>query len=246
MKRNLLLLNITAILAILMILSVLLTAHGARTADRHSGPVLYSTATEPEVALLSLDADGVGLAFRPKSGQPGFLEAELFELHGESVAGISRRHSGRPFEVKLPVDQPSSDASDYYLRYRLHTSDAFQQSSLFFLAPVLETIVLAQREYLAGSSPKVRVLVNDRARGVPVADAVVCAILTDQNEDLLEEEARTNLNGEATLVLPLPESGVSNATLNITVKAGGATDQIAERIVIKSATRTLLTTDKPM
>jgi len=246
MKRPMLSWHFLPILTILAILPVLLAAHGTRTANTPPGKVLLSATAEPEVALLSLEADGITLIFKPESGQPGFLEAELCELDGESVAGISRRHDGRPFEVTLPVDRTSADASDFYLRYRLHAEEAFQQRSLFFLSPVLETIVLAQKEYLAGSTPKLRVLVNDRTRGVPLADATVMVTLSDQHDTLLEREVRTNLNGEATVRLQIPAKGESFVTLDIAVTAGGATDQVTERIAVKSATRTLLTTDKPM
>ena len=54
------------------------------------------------------------------------------------------------------------DLANYYLRYRFDSGETFRQRSLLFVGEILETTVLGQREFVAGTSPVIRVLVRDR------------------------------------------------------------------------------------
>ncbi len=234
------------IMALLVFLPALLIATLAGTADRDPGFSLASPAGGGDVSLIAMHEDGVHLRCWPESGRTGLLEAELYALQGEALASVSRAHRGDAFEVVLPADLPSTDPADYYLRYRFYPEDDFRQRSLFFLAPILETIVLAQNEYLAGSEPRVRVLVRDKARGVPVTSAALTIALREGESVLWRQECQTDSQGGASLTLELPGREIESAILSVAVKAAGAEDQILERIKITSATRTLLTTDKPM
>ncbi|TFG50190.1 MAG: hypothetical protein E4H40_01750, partial [Candidatus Brocadiia bacterium] len=53
-------------------------------------------------------------------------------------------------------------------------------------------------------------------------------------------------NGEAAVKLEMPDTPLSNAKLIITVTSKTATDKVEERVQVRSALRTMLTTDKPL
>jgi len=230
-------------MAVLAALLVLGAGGGASPDPMSNGP---ATGAQAEITLLDLDADGARLAVRPAGGLPDVFEAEIWDLQGDLRGEVERRHDGWPFEVTLPAELAGAGPDDLYLRYRLGRGEAFQQRSLVFLSPLPETIVLGQREYLAGSRPVLRLLVRDRARGEPAAGAAVHVTLSSGEARLQELDLLTDDRGEAPVQLELPAHDVSSVELLVTVKLGGARDEVRQTLGLVSGTRTLLTTDKPI
>jgi uncharacterized protein YfaS (alpha-2-macroglobulin family) len=231
---------LTAVLAALLVLG----AGGGASPDAMSNKSAAKAASE--VALLDLGAEGARLAVRPTGGFPDLFEAELWDLQGDLRGEVQRRHDGRSFEVTLPAELADTDPEDLYLRYRLGRGEAFRQRSLVFLSPLLETIVLGQREYLAGSRPVLRLLVRDRARGEPAAGAEVHVTLSSGETCFQELDLLTDDRGEAPVQLELPAPDVSKVELLVSVKLGGAKDEVRQSLALVSGVRTLLTTDKPI
>ena len=145
-------------------------------------PLLYEPApvpvsAGPEVALAESSPDAITLDLLPPGGRPGEAEVELLDLGGKLLAKVTVAQVGKPFQAKLTARVNTADPANYYVRYRFNAGEAFRQRSLHFLSELLETRVLGQREFLAGTSPVVRIMVRDRAAGVPVAGAKVRVVL---------------------------------------------------------------------
>jgi alpha-2-macroglobulin-like protein len=198
-----------------------------------------------EVSLVEMSDRGLTLEFH-QTGARGTLEAELCQLDGKVLAKASREQTGAPVRLSLSADVKPERSADYYLRYRFATAQEFQQKSLFFLAPQLETIVLAQREYLAGTRPVVQVLVRDRAAGRPMPEAKVHATLMEGGKEVASVRAVTDARGQAPLAIELPDRPIEGAQLKIEVAAAAAKDTVEETLSVRPGVQTLLTTDKPM
>lgn len=198
-----------------------------------------------EMSLIEVTGERVSLELRPAGGA-GLLEAELCALDGKLLAKATRRHAGKPVRIDLYAQVNKNDLAGYYVRYRFAEAEAFQQRSLFFTGEVLETIVLGQREFVAGTQPVVRLIVRDRATGRPVDQAEVSVELVSGDRVLSKVGTQTNAKGEVAAQVEIPDIVMQNARLRIHVKSKTAEDAIEEPITVRSALRTLLTTDKPL
>ena len=200
----------------------------------------------PEIALVEAKPDSVTLRFCPRAGQRGSVEVELYDLSGKLLAKASAAHGGRPGSIQLSAAINEKDPASYYVRYRLDKAERFRQRSLFFLSEILETTIIGQREFVAGTSPVVRVMVRDRAAGVPVASSSVSLVLRHKDREIARSSGRTDLRGELAARLKLPNLELRGARLKIDVTSRTGKDTIEETVEVKSATRTLLSTDKPL
>ncbi len=209
-------------------------------------PVQAADRTNQDLSLLKVTSEAVTIEFYPPDGRPGALEAELYELGGELLAKVTRRHKGRPLQVDLLAQINEKDLANYYLRYRFDHRAEFQKRSLLFVGEILETTVLGQREFVAGTRPVIRVLVRDRAAGVPIVGASVSVELVHEQEVISKFSAKTDNSGEVAARLDMPDTPLKNATLKVTVESKTSTDTVEETVQVRSALRTLLTTDKPL
>ena len=199
-----------------------------------------------DVSIVSATTEGLTLTFTPPGHRSGAVEAEICDLEGRMLAKVTGRHGGRPLELKMSAPLDTQNMANYYLRYRFGPDTEWQRCSLFFMGEVLETIVLGQREYLAGTRAVLRVIVRNRAAGKPVPGAGISASLYDADALIAEHKTQSNENGEAEIRLDLPGREVRGARLTVRVESRTAGDTVEETIHVRPAARTLLTTDKPM
>ena len=199
-----------------------------------------------ELSLLEIAPEKITVEFRPPDSTRGTLEAELYQLDGKLLAKVTRKHRGRPLQIEMFAQIDKKDLANYYLRYRFDSGETFRQRSLLFVGEVLETTVLGQREFVAGTSPVIRVLVRDRAGGVPIYGADVAVELTHEGKVISKLSAKTDKNGEVAAQLQMPDAPLRDARLKVTVTSKSGTDTVEETIQVRSALRTLLTTDKPL
>jgi len=148
-----------------------------------------------DVSLMGVTDEGVRLEFTP-TNRSGTLEVELYDLGGKMLAKVSRRHQGRPVEVMLYAQVKKDDLAEYYIQYRFDSNEAFRRRSLLFVGEILETTVLGQREFVAGTRPMIRVLVRDRASGMVLQGAAVEVELLHEDKVLAKYSAKTNAQGE--------------------------------------------------
>ena len=208
--------------------------------------VAINTPKDADVSLLNISKNGVNLQLSPPDGKAGVLEVELCELEGKVLGKTTVRHKGLSTAVTITAALDSDDPADYFIRYRFDSSHEYTQRSLFLLSEMLETIVLAQREYLAGTTPIIQILVRDRAAGKPVNGAMVHVTLKDNDDILCVREMKTNWRGQAAVQVKLPDKAIKDVQLTIIATTAVSKDVVEERIQILNGTRTLLTTDKPM
>ena len=199
-----------------------------------------------EMSLLEVTSDKVTVEFYPPDSKGGMLEVELCQLDGKMLAKVTRRHEGRQIRIDLFAQIEKKDLANYYLRYRFDSGQVFRQRSLLFVGEILETTVLGQREFVAGTSPVIRVLVRDRAGGVPIRGADVAVELMHQDKVISKFSAKTDDNGEVAVRLEMPDTALRDAKLKVAVTTKTAKDVIEETVQVRSALRTLLTTDKPL
>ena len=205
-----------------------------------------------ELSLLEITSEKITVEFRPPDGTGGTLEAELYQLDGQPAAAgkllakVTRKHRGRPFQIEMFAQIDKKDLAGYYLRYRFDSGEVFRQRSLAFVGEVLETTVLGQREFVAGTSPVIRVLVRDRAGGIPIQGADVAVELTHEDKVISKFSAKTDKNGEVAARLEMPDTPLRDARLKVAVTTKTAKDTVEETVQVRSALRTLLTTDKPL
>ena len=228
-------------LAVLTLLSVIVPLMSSSGSGKDRESQINS-----DLSLLKVSSEGVTIEFYPTARTTGSLEAELYKLDGGLLAKVTRRHRGKPLQIELYAQIDKKDLSNYYLRYRFNSNQAFRQRSLLFVGEILETIVLGQREFVAGTRPVIRVLVRDRAAGVPIPEADVAVELTHEDKVISKFSKKTDKNGEVAARLDMPDMVLRNAKLKITVTSKTAKDIVEETVHIRSALRTLLTTDKPL
>ncbi len=200
----------------------------------------------PDISILKVSSEGITVQFTPPKSTSGTLEAELHEIDGKLMAKVTRQHKGKPIEVELFGQINEKDLGNYYLRYRFSSGDEFQQRSLLFAGEILETTVLGQREFVAGTQPLIRILVKDHSTGVPIQGATVSAELLEQDKTISKFTSKTDKYGEAAAKLQMPDSPMNNLKLKILVTTKNSKDTIEETIQVRSSLRTLLTTDKPL
>jgi uncharacterized protein YfaS (alpha-2-macroglobulin family) len=90
------------------------------------------------------------------------------------------------------------------------------------------------------------VLVRDRAGGIPIYGADVAVELTHEDKVISKFSAKTDKNGEVAARLEMPDTPLRDARLKVTVTSKTGKDTVEETIQVRSALRTLLTTDKPL
>jgi uncharacterized protein YfaS (alpha-2-macroglobulin family) len=228
-------------LAVLVTISIVVPLMSSAGSGENSGGQANS-----DLSLLNVSSEGVTIEFYPPRSTSGTLEAELHKIDGGLMAKVTRRHRGRPLQIELYAQIDKKDLSKYYLRYRFDSNQIYRQRSLLFVGEILETTVLGQREFVAGTRPVIRVLVRDRAAGVPIHGADVSVELTHKDKVISKFSKKSDKNGEVAARLDMPDTVLRNAKLKVTVISKTAKDVVEETVHIRSALRTLLTTDKPL
>ncbi len=112
----------------------------------------------------------------------------------------------------------------------------------------LETRVLGQDQWLAGSNATVRVITADHLSGSPVAGAPVRISLAEKDSKDFETlfNGRTNGKGTIEASFAVPEKREGNYVLRVVAEGMGEKDEATSDIRIKRLSRVLLTTDKPI
>ena len=199
-----------------------------------------------ELDLVKVTAEGVQVEFNPPSGRAGVLEAELYKIDGTMLAKVTRRHVGRSTRITFVAEVDEKDPANYYLKYRFDSGETFQKRSLFYLGEILETTVLGQKEFVAGTRPVIRIMVRDRASGQPLAGASVSIELVHEEKVVAMLSTKCDARGEVAAPLEMPDKPLKNAKLKVVVTTKTGKDTVEETIQVRSPIRTLLTTDKPL
>ncbi len=236
MCKKITLIGLVALCVLGALLQVVSTSSGSEQRNR----------ANVDLSLLEVTSEKITIEFDPPERTSGTLEVELYELDGKLLAKVTRRHKGRPLQIDLVAQIDKKDLANYYLRYRFNSNQDFRRRSLLFVGEILETTVLGQREFVAGTRPFIKVLVRDRAAGIPIHGADVAVELTHEDKIISKFSAKTDANGEVAARLEIPGMVLRNARLKVSVTSRTGKDTVEETVQVRSALRTLLTTDKPL
>jgi uncharacterized protein YfaS (alpha-2-macroglobulin family) len=236
MCKKITLIGLVALCVLTALLQVVTTSSGS---DQHNE-------ANVDLSLREVTSEKITIEFDPPERTSGTLEVELYELEGKLIAKVTRRHKGNPLKIELVAQINEEDLANYYLRYRFNSNQDFRQRSLLFVGEILETTVLGQREFVAGTRPVIRVLIRDRAAGIPIRGAEVAVELTHEDKVISKFTAKTDTNGEVAALLEMPDMVLRNARLKVSVTSRAGKDTVEETVQVRSALRTLLTTDKPL
>jgi uncharacterized repeat protein (TIGR01451 family) len=197
------------------------------------------------VALLTVQSDRVDVEITPTEQGPGIFQLELCKLDGSVLAKTEQPHGGKPHRLQLSAAVDPEHTEEYYLRFRSNPARAPQQASLLRLGDILETVVLGQRELIAGTSSLIHILVRDRRTMQPVCGAKLAVSVADEGQQATPVELQTDACGEAAVPLVLPDRAVPSANLMVAVRSNTAWDTVREAVRVRNDLRTLLVTDKP-
>jgi hypothetical protein len=181
-------------------------------------------------SLVNVSKGSLTIKFVPPSGKSGTLEAELYDLGGAMLAKVTHKHQGKPLEITFIAEVNPEDLANYYLRFRFNSSENYRKRSLFYLGEILETTILGQRDFIAGTRPVIRILVRDRASGNVIEGAQVAVELTHEQKTLSKFTARSDGNGEVAAPLDIPDRVLDNAVLKVLVTSQTARDSVEETI----------------
>jgi alpha-2-macroglobulin-like protein len=232
----------TILISLVILITAFATIHFNTQAANSSNPKQIGS----DISLLQVTSDSIEVEFIKPPGGSGLLEAELLNIKGDMLAKVTRRHSGKPITVTLYAQLDKNDLSNYYVRYRYDSNQEYIKRSLLFVGEVLETTILGQREFIAGTAPLIRIIIKDRASGGFIENANVSVELTQDGNVLFKSSGKSNAEGEVAARIAMPEMVIKNAKLKVVVKTSTAEDTVEEIIQVRSALRTLLTTDKPL
>jgi hypothetical protein len=236
MCKKITLVGLVSLCVLTALLQVVTTSSGS---DQHNE-------ANVDLSLREVTSEKITIEFDPPERTSGTLEVELYELDGKLIAKVTRRHKGRPLHIDLVAQIDKKDLANYYLRYRFNSNQDFRRRSLLFVGEILETMVLGQREFVAGTHPVIRVLVRDRAAGIPIRGAEVAVELTHEDKVISKFTAKTDANGEVAARLEMPDMVLRNARLKVSVTSRTGKDTVEETVQVRSSLRTLLTMDKPL
>lgn len=209
-----------------------------------TAPLQQVSLDTSRMTLLTVQSDRVEVEITPTEQGPGIFQLELCKLDGSVLARTEQPHSGKPQRLQLSAAVDPEHTEEYYLRFRSNPARAHQQAGLLMLGDILETVVLGQRELIAGTSPLIHILVRDRRTLQPVCGAKLAASLAGEGPQAAPVEAQTDAGGEAAVQLALPDRAIPSAHLMVTARSNTAWDTVREAVRVRSDLRTLLATDK--
>ncbi|MCS7253526.1 MAG: MG2 domain-containing protein [Armatimonadota bacterium] len=133
-----------------------------------------------------------------------------------------------------------------YALARSAASRVVQQNE--YLPSPLEIHLIGQREWLAGSTASLRVIVRNHDKDEPIANAQVRVSLKHAESGWTVElfNERTNRHGTVEGTFKVPPWAVGRNEISVTVSSPIGEDKIVETVTVKEEVRILLTTDKPL
>jgi uncharacterized protein YfaS (alpha-2-macroglobulin family) len=117
-----------------------------------------------------------------------------------------------------------------------------------FLPSPLETHLIGQREWFAGSNASLRIVVRNHNSDKPISGAQVSVALLhrDSGRSTKLMSGRTDEHGTIEQAFKVPSWAVGRNELSVEVRTPIGEDKITETITVREEARIMLTTDKPI
>jgi len=199
-----------------------------------------------QIKLLRAAKRNVSLRFEGLATPSGMLYADITDLDGTKLGSASARFSQSAARITIPAKIDATKLAKYVVSYRIGAEGETHRKSLFYLADKLQTIVLGQKEYYANSLAGLRVIVRNHTADAAVEGAKVAISIAREGKESQLFDGKTNAEGtlDASFKMPAVEEGA--AELKVAVETDIGKDEVKESIRLKSGSKILLTTDKPM
>ncbi len=226
----------------LAIVGALCVVAGARFAS--ISPAANEEAAQ--IKILRVGKEQVSLRFGGLPVEEGRLFAEITDLSGSRLGEASASFSGGRTRVIVPAKIDAKHLAKYVLQYKIGREGKAFRKSLFYLADKLQTVVLGQREYYAGSLTGLRVIVRNKSADQAIEGAKVSISVEKEGKLANLFDGKTNAEGTLDASFRMPEGEEGAAELKVEVETDIGKDEIKEGIRLKTGNKILLTTDKPM
>lgn len=184
------------------------------------------------------------------SQQVGDMTVSLLSSAYEPLARVKKKvillNGQRTETVALPVTDSTPDIEQCLVRidYQGHIwLKRFTKTQAG-----QEIHVIGQKEWLAGSSASLRVIVTRSQGGEPIENANILISTTPQSggKAYIHAETKSDEQGTASLQFKIPGSLVGQRTVTVRVKSEFGEDTIESPVEIKSGVKIFLIADKPV
>jgi len=216
---------------------------------KHS-PIVEWQKDEPVVLTAKKDKNRIVVKAYIRNDS-GLLTLKLFDLDGKVVAQKQKSlSSGKKYKTKFKISEDTEFLGQHILKYSWETEDYQYENNVKLgeFIGELNTRILGQTKWYAGSPASLRLVALKANNGIPIAGVKINAKLTEKDTDELISEfsGMTNSQGTVDMRFELPENVEENTVLNIKVDSPNGKDEIKEEIMVKKKYKILLSTDKPI
>jgi predicted transcriptional regulator len=223
-----------------------------------AGPLGSGSQTEPgDVEAYWHNGDVtaiVHLASPTGSRLIGQLTLQVIDFDDNPIAeatttAVLRSHTRR-FRLVLPIDEASGDPYWYRLRYEFRSASSVitKTVSLSQFLPQLETHVLGQTDFVAGSPASIRIVTLDHGTQQALSDAAVTIdlVISGDEDPRRLFSGRTNSGGTVDASFFIPDVASDEAKLVIIAESEIGRDVVERHVTIGRSNQILLVTDKPL
>lgn len=221
-------------MAAAMILAGALRAPYARRLP--GNPIAMSARRDGSHVAISLSLADLNRAARPAVSVVD-AAGKVWELGRDADTG----------EYPADIAQRPFDPAGYWVRVLWPGTPPFARvQRLSDIMGSLDTTILGQDVWAAGSPASVRVIVRDAATRDPVVGALIHAVVRAEDTVLAEARGEAGEAGSVDIRLRIPSAFVGAATLEVDVSSVLGDDSSRHQVRVVASRKTLLTTDKPI
>jgi hypothetical protein len=187
----------------------------------------------------------------PGSQVAGHLTVDLLDpqdsVTTHAAQGVKLPKGSKTIILTLPLPKDTSDLGIQRLRCILNYGKeaATAIKSLVEALPMLETRILGQTEFYAGSKASLRIVVLNHGGNQPIPNAEVGIYLISK-DTLKLFSGVTDIRGTLSAQFTIPEGTDLHPKLFIRVVTDIGKDEVVKDITIKKGFQILLTSDKPI
>lgn len=219
--------------------------------------------SQAETAMLSAKNAGVfkgknTLLFMLNTATPeakelrGTLKVELFDAKGKSIAkselDAGQKGAAATYGLELPLIEQSADKVT--VRCSVNDKELFSAKlSELMLAKMHETVLSSGQEFVAGSKASLRCTVQgvkSLTETMPLASAKVTIRLREKDKVHELYTGNTGTDGSAAAEFKVPALPAGQYKMEVVTRSAFGEEKLERDVRIKSESKVLLVTDKPL
>ncbi len=221
-------------------------------------PMLERHKYTPVTLVAHKTDDGVAVTAGVISHKPktvGTLTLQLVNLNGQVIAEKQQQlkvsdTARKKHNAMLDVPEKTELLGHYRLKYVWQT-DQYRYSGNVRVGELigeLDTRILGQTEWYAGSPASLRVIALDNSSQLPIAKAqVVARVVTRETQAVIAKfSGKTDDRGTVEMRMDIPVEIEGSAELQVNVSSPIGDDSVKQEISIVRTHKILLSTDKPL